>query len=779
VNRDPKAGRNFFLNERHELTPGEKSGGFGQQPKLGVINWSDRTTALKQGFSRVRDSARTSLDPTSTRRFFMVAVPAVIPRYSDKDGRREEFDEPADFRDKRSADLARLGLDLLGVAEDGRALVHASSERFAMLERTASSLATETERGRNRWLALANVEVPDWRMRVDRDWLTNLGDGSGECIVEAMPVLTPFEADAVALRMFGELGSGVQVSGLGADYSGRRWWRCTLNRGQVDWILRTFPSVQMVHPPYGTDFAAEGGAIGTPRHVPQLAPPPQLADLPVVAIVDSGVSPTHPSLASYRVGRWASPRAITPGFEHHGSFVATRVVFGRIRSEGEGSIRGDCAFYDVASGMKPTSAGPHAPWQLDDKDIVPSMAAALGAFPDVRTFVCAFDTQPVALLSEGERQEKLRLVRELDTFIAANDVVVVVSAGNVRNEVQPQVPYPGHFRDARWRLGPWASAHNTLTCGGFSGADGESNLAPPGAPSPFSRVGPGFADAYGAPASADHAGGELGGVPVMDDYGRWFNRMGTSFSAPLLGREAARAFKALQTYCPSGRVTSALVKAFLTLKAEPLGTELSAKFKQLLKQATGLGRMTAERLVTPGTDTAVFLWQGLIESPDDTVRVILPVPRAWLEKVQRPVLRIAMAWNSPVNENASDLWSCRRVEGALRSGDHEGKALRPSPHQLGGTYPRWLRSYDLKSGDVEPVVDDQLVLSISYKTDQMAPPLPFLPSGPAQAVAFAAELLDASGRLSPFEAVVRLESRVGLMDRLRAAVVPVPIVVRT
>jgi hypothetical protein len=51
--------------------------------------------------------------------------------------------------------------------------------------------------------------------------------------------------------------------------------------------------------------------------------------------------------------------------------------------------------------------------------------------------------------------------------------------------------------------------------------------------------------------------------------------------------------------------------------------------------------------------------------------------------------------------------------------------------------------------------------------------LPFVVAGPEQSVAFGAELVDASGDTSPFEEVITLEPRIGVMDRLRAALVPV------
>jgi hypothetical protein len=547
--RDRSVPRNFFLNERHELKPTEKPGG-GGHPNIGTINWTNRVVGLKKGFARARGAVELSKDPGSQHRFFLTATPAHIPRFRERAGKREDFDEKADFRASRSADLSRLGLDLLAIADDGRALVHAPAARFSVLERTAANLVEEPERARNRWLALEDIDVPDWSWRVDGDWFAGLPKDATDCIVELAPVLTRAEAESVISAVFEGYLKGHGVLAAGTDYSGRSWWRAKIARSTVELIATAFPSVQLIHPPYSTRMAAQIGADVPADKTPTAGPAPASGSLPVVGIVDCGVSESHPVLSPYRVGRWRSQGAVQPGFEHHAAKVATRVVFGRI-DPGPRALVGDCAFFDIATGMKPAQGTWAA--QIDDKDILTSMAGALGTAVALRTFVCAFDTSPVDLLPKSEREEKLRLVRDLDNFIATNDVIVVVSAGNVAPEVAPQSPYPRHFDDPNRQLGPWASAHNTLTCGGFLGSDDESKISPfVEAPSPFTRVGPGFAKATAVPDAADHAGGDLGGVIVLDDTGKWKNTAGTSYSAPLLAREAARSFIALARHCPAG-----------------------------------------------------------------------------------------------------------------------------------------------------------------------------------------------------------------------------------
>src|SRR5205823_12493280 len=65
-------------------------------------------------------------------------------------------------------------------------------------------------------------------------------------------------------------------------------------------------------------------------------------------------------------------------------------------------------------------------------------------------------------------------------------------------------------------------------------------------------------------------------------------------------------------------------------------------YTTLFRSATrtlGRGRAGAERLVRPLGSAAVLIWQGLIENAQDIVRVQLPVPKAWLDHAELPMLR--------------------------------------------------------------------------------------------------------------------------------------------
>ena len=109
--------------------------------------------------------------------------------------------------------------------------------------------------------------------------------------------------------------------------------------------------------------------------------------------------------------------------------------------------------------------------------------------PDVRVFNLSFDNGPLNLLEPARSQQSLILVQDLDNFIFTNDVIVVVSAGNVTPGIIPEAPYPQHHRDPQWALGPWARSFNSLTCGAFVARAQTDGIARhEGWPSPFCRV---------------------------------------------------------------------------------------------------------------------------------------------------------------------------------------------------------------------------------------------------------------------------------------------------
>ena len=148
-----------------------------------------------------------------------------------------------------------------------------------------------------------------------------------------------------------------------------------------------------------------------------------------------------------------------------------------------------------------------------------------------------------------------------------------------------------------------------------------------GWPSPFTRVGPGLSDSP-KPDFSDNGGNLTPAVQAAPGLGvwgltaasRWEDRSGTSFAAPLLARQAAFAFAQLQRVCSQGaRPYAVTVKAFLNLTATP--PSVSGAAQTLGLRSLGKGVANSTRLTRPRMDTAVLMWQGVLDGPGDVARV--------------------------------------------------------------------------------------------------------------------------------------------------------------
>jgi hypothetical protein len=557
--------RTYYLNEQHELTREEKTGGGGSL-KLAPIDWASKGRAIRDSLSDAKDAITRSRDPLKDHRFFLLAQPvAELIKESKQKKRAPEgtyAEKPNYASGEHSRVFQRLGLDLLQVNDDGSATVHATAEGMDKLLLASESLDQVGTREQSRWATIDTFGVIPPSLRIDETWLDDLSVREvADAVLELQPLLTRAEIDEVvrAVASFLKHDLGEKLTGTGTDFSGRQWFRGRVAKQSLRAIAKHFYSVQSVHPPLLSLAAlANGGRRGQRAPLPpqiKTADSPPLMDMPTVAILDTGVPDDHRILVPFRRGRYVDQQSAGRWVGDHGSFVASRIVFGDIDSPERRSPApaGECRFYEVMVAIDPEN--------IYDKSVVPSMEAVVGTAPDVRVFNLSFDNRlPLDALSEIVRREKLLLLQDLDNFIFARDVLVVVAAGNSPRGVIPSSPYPQHYNDPQWQLGTWARSFNALTCGSTV-----ERLVPTGLvrnigwPSPFTRVGPGLCDSP-KPDFCAHGGNGTDAyqfLPGLGVYGcsasgLWEDRSGTSFAAPMLAREAAFALQILQGVCEPG-----------------------------------------------------------------------------------------------------------------------------------------------------------------------------------------------------------------------------------
>jgi hypothetical protein len=792
MDEQPPEPRSFYLNEQHELH-GEKTGGV-RLPRYTGINWAVKGQGIHRSLQSVASRVRQSRDPLREKRYYLLAKPEREVnklRKNKKTGQMEPRAEETDYSGEHTRVFGRLGIDLIEVTDDGNAIVHATPERLTQLSARAESLVQLGTREQARWATIGSFDLIPPQLRIDPGWIRELPvDESTDVVVELQPLLTHVEIEIV-LRAISDMlldRSTERLTGTGTDFSGRQWLRGQLTPRSLRTIAKDFFSVQSLHPPFYSLAAAKQSSRTRPSlgsAVSMHNVPRDIESFPSVAVFDSGVPAGHKYLEPYRRGQYIGEDTTgRPG--DHGSRVASRIVFGEqdfyagIDSE---RLAGRCRFLDVQVSM---GFG-----RFDDLGIMDALEPVARNYPDVRVFNFSFAaSRPPQLCEPVERQARMTLTQNLDNFVFANDVLVVVAAGNTESGVVPRIPYPRHVDDPSWRLGHWASGFNTLVCGSYVG-----HLSPNGMvkhvgwPSPFTKIGPGACDCpvpnYGASGgnwNEDYRFQAGLGVWVCDSQGRWEDHAGTSHAAPLLAREAALALRFLEERCASGaHPFAATVKAFLALTAsQPYETAaVPQDVKVLCRRTLGRGTGKADRLANPGASTAVLLWQGVLEGPTDQIQVQIPVPRDWWRRSKNPRLRLIVAYEPPVNAGVHDTWACRRVDARLRPGpdaDALRSVTRSSDHR---SYPLLDRLYDLRRLSGDDVDGELWVLELEYReTADYSPGIDFTPQ---QRVAFAAELFDAGETpLSP-QGFLQALPIAATMTRLsiQPVVVRNPVIIKT
>jgi hypothetical protein len=769
----------FFLNESHELLRAEKDGGGGNR-KLAPIDWVVKGNRIEKSLSRTVDELVKYDDPGVANHLYLLAKPQPTVRTlheSKKRGTTSEEDVPTSFSGADSRVFTRLGAEMLRVDESGSAIVHLRPSHAQQLKSTAAKLHDLGPREQARWITVDAFDLIPPELRLDEVWFQRLGDQKVvDSVIELQPLLNRVEVDSVVRALFASIQvnapEGQRISGSGSDFSGRNWLRARLSKKALRVLAERFPSIQSLHSPLLSQVA---GLAFPPLPIAPLPSQPS-ANAPRVGVVDTGIPANHLVLAPFRQGEFKTQYS-QGGYGTHGSQVASRVVFGEGIKTAGANTSPAIGFLDINVAFTET--------QIDDKQVIGALQAIVSTSPDVRVFNLSFDNEPLSRLSPIMRAERLLLTQDLDNFIYQNDVLLVISAGNTPPGIIPAEGYPENWNNEGWKLGAYACSFNSLTCGSYVSelTASPSVVQDIGWPSPFCRVGPGIARSFkpdfsapGGNASPNYSCGQGLGVPVLNNAGQWIENCGTSFAAPLLSREAAIAFRLLESISAVGsRPFSATVKAFLALTSKAPVTVSATK--ELASRTLGYGTASAEKLSDPSASSAVFLWQGVLEDKNDIARIQIPIPREWLEQASKAKLRLVVAADVPVNAAASELWATRKINVTLHR-DSESRGLTAQKRRGGETYPLVSQEYNLARVKLEEIESDFWIVKLSYEV--IADYLPTMSFAAQQRVAFAAELLDDSPMpLSPQPTLLQMPVAAS-MTRLSIQTEPIqtPVVLR-
>jgi len=411
----------FYLNEQHELSRGAKTGG-GRLLQYHGIDWAMKGRRIAETLEWVRSSIQASKDPLRDSHYFVLAKAEAAVQKESRDKRKAPdgvLSEPVRYQEGDSRVFRRLGMDLVEVTGVGDAVVHIRPERLEQLVSTTRILGEVGPREQARWASINSFGLIPWELRIDESWVRSLrAHTPTDAVVEFQPLLTRSEIDTLLRSLAAHLKQERReaITGIGADFSGRNWVRGRLTPESLRLVAKLYYSVQTLHSPLtslvvSTRLEKE---VKSPM-APSKFKVPDIPTLPTVAVLDTGVPADHSILAKYRRGAYVAPDSVGAPAGDHGSFVASRIVFGD-PDFGDGAPAtpaGGCRFYDalVATSSK----------AIDDKSVFPALQAIAATAPDVRVFNLSFDTRPLGLLEFTKRRENLLLVQDLDNLIFRDD----------------------------------------------------------------------------------------------------------------------------------------------------------------------------------------------------------------------------------------------------------------------------------------------------------------------------------------------------------------------
>jgi len=281
-----------------------------------------------------------------------------------------------------------------------------------------------------------------------------------------------------------------------------------------------------------------------------------IGDVPVVVVVDSGVTEDIPELEGWVVGRQSD---VAPAYRNtdHGSFVAGLICFGHELNPTLANLdTNPCAVFDlqVIPNSDPSKGDTLG---LLETELLVSLESALQQHAnEFKVWNLSLGTDSVCSLDEFST-----LAEELDNLQERYEVSFVISAGNYTSPPLLDFPRTPAQIDIGRITAP-ADSVLGVTVGSVSHVDYKHNGPKENHPSSFSRhgAGPNYIIKpdlvhYGGSCSTDAA--HISGIRSLGEDGS-AEDLGTSFSTPLVSRTLAQIYHQI-TPTPSPVLARALL----------------------------------------------------------------------------------------------------------------------------------------------------------------------------------------------------------------------------
>jgi len=312
----------------------------------------------------------------------------------------------------------------------------------------------------------------------------------------------------------------------------------------------------------------------------------------------------------------------------------------------------------------------------------------------------------------------------LDELARELDVVIVVAAGNywpsdLGPETDAHRAYPSYMFTDQARVAEPSIAANVLTVGSLAHADvpqriggesrpGDRAIAPVGAPSPFTRTGPGVSGAIKPDLAADGGNWVLNDVDMLQtrDHGVSVISLvqrdgelfglanGTSFAAPRIARLASQAL-----YRYPG-ASANLIRALVASGSRPI-TRASGMRNDDLLRAGGHGRPVSYRILESESRRVAMTYEGTISADTAAIHPV-PIPLEFTKGRTERTVTVALAFDPEVRRTRREYLSSHMVFDLVRAvSEDEAREIwkrQPTDRSERLDMPKDRRRIDLQPG---------------------------------------------------------------------------------
>ncbi|HDS6011528.1 S8 family peptidase [Klebsiella quasipneumoniae] len=373
------------------------------------------------------------------------------------------------------------------------------------------------------------------------------------------------------------------------------------------------------------------------------------AELPIVAVFDTGVSPVAVTL--------------TPWVTSHETYVVppdTRYEHGTMVSS---LVSGANHINDGHAWIPSTRSKVHDVCALEENgsytsDLILRLTDAVSKRPDIKVWNLSLGGGPC------DQNMFSEFAMTLDKLSDQYGILFVLAAGNYLSQPRRTWPNPHSLNNADLISSPGESVR-ALTVGSVSHLDAAGSLSSVGTPTPYSRRGPG--PIFTPKPDIVHAGGGvhapwapgLSSLKVLGPDNRLTSSFGTSFSAPIVSSLAAHTWQKIDSN-PEFSVSPSLVKALLIHSAQLSSPDYSTNERRYY--GAGLPEEIIETL-HDSDERFTLVFQTLLVPGMRWRKENYPIPASLLDdgKFKGEII-ITAAYAPPLDPNAGSEYVRANVE---------------------------------------------------------------------------------------------------------------------